>query len=126
MESQVLRLTVSVYRKRSSDETDFDDGNEEESGTSDEDDDSFERQSSSRGTDDNDEDEKEQLTTEIRQVVIEIRTNTELNNKIIKIRGYRTELITSLTEASITNVVTLKTVHSNLFFEKSIKTRIFI
>ena len=32
----------------------------------------------------------------------------------------------SLTETSITNVVTLKTVHSNPFFKRSIKTRIFI
>ena len=126
MKSQVSGSTTNTYRERSSDGTDSDDENEEESGTSDENDDSLEKQSSSRETGNNDEDEKEQLTTEIRQVVIEIKTNTELNNQTTRTREYRTESITNLVEVSITNVITLKAVHSNPFSERSIKIRIFI
>ena len=74
-------MTVNVYRERSSDETDSDDENEEELRTFSEKDEFLEkRQSNSRGIDDNDEDEKEQLVIRIRQVVIEIRTNTKLDN----------------------------------------------
>ena len=125
-ESQISRSTVSTYRERSSDETDSDDGNEEESGIFNENDDSFKKQSSSRETDNNDEDEKEQLITGIRQVVIETRVNIKLDNRTIKTREHRIEFITSLVETSITNVITLKVVHSNFFFEESIKMRIFI
>ena len=81
---------------------------------------------SSRGIDDNDEDEKEQFTTGIRQVTIEIETNTELDHQVTRIRKYRTELMTNLTEVPITNVITLKIVHPNLFFKGLMKTKIFI
>ena len=58
--SQTSGTTVSTYRERSSDKTDFDDGNKEESETSNENDESFkEEQSNSKGIDNNDEDEKE-------------------------------------------------------------------
>ena len=126
-ESQTPGSTASAYRERSFDETKSDDENEEESGISGEDDGSSKKEySSSRGTGDNDEDEKEQLTTRIRRVVIETRTNTELDHQTIKIKEYRTEFMTSLAEVSITNVIILKAVHLDLFSERSIKTRIFI
>ena len=64
--SQIPRTTVSIYRKRSFDETDSDDENEEELGISNKKDESSEEgQSSSGEIDDNDEDEKEQLVTRI-------------------------------------------------------------
>ena len=153
-ESQILKTTISIYRKRSSDETDSDDENEEESGISNKEDEFFKKKRSSlreidnneeesgisnkedeffkkkrsslREIDNNDEDEKEQLVIRIRQVVIEIRVNTKLNNQIIKTEKYRIKLMTSLVKVSVTNVVTLKTVHLDSFFKELIKTRIFI
>ena len=76
--------------------------------------------------DNNDEDEKEQFTIEIRQVVIETKINTKLNNQTIKIREYKIKLMTNFVEVSVTNVIIFKIVYSNFFFKKLIKTRIFI
>ena len=85
IKNQTLETTISVYYKRSFDETDSDDENKEESEISNENDEfSKKKQSSLREIDDNDKDEKEQLVTEIRQVVIETRINTKLNYQIIE------------------------------------------
>ena len=60
VKNQTLEMTVSIYRKKLFNETDFDDGNEEELGISSKDDEfSKEKQSSLREIENNDEDEKE-------------------------------------------------------------------
>ena len=64
--NQVLETTVSIYRKRSFDEIDFDDENKEESEILDKDERFFKKQSSLKKINNNDKDEKEKLIIEIR------------------------------------------------------------
>ena len=103
-------------------EDEEDDSNEEESSISNES--SLSEEESEEDLEDNETDEKD---VSEQQDVNEEFTDVEVKLEPIESTRNKKKLMTNIIDMSVnTNVITLKTTHSDLFKRKTIKTRIFI